>query len=274
MIVSFHPLFRADRNIICAGREPGHAELSAIREASAVILPQGCPQGLYFTARNNCLNIFPNYDARFHYPGKTGQIRLFREKSIPHPPTEIFSSLDEFKRRYPGPYGPNLPLVFKFDWGGEGDTVFFVKSNDELERCIVSAARCEASGQNGFLIQEYIPCANRSLRVAVIGGCIISYWRTCRNQNGFHASLSKGAHIDRLGDPGLKERGEKIVAELCRRSAINLAGMDVIFAEGDYPMQPLMLEINYFFGRVGLGGSQEYYRILTKEIKRWLSSLD
>jgi ribosomal protein S6--L-glutamate ligase len=34
-----------------------------------------------------------------------------------------------------------------------------------------------------------------------------------------------------------------------------------------------MLEINYFFGRIGLGGSQEYYRILRKAIKRWIASL-
>ena len=46
MIVSFHPLFEADKNIICAGREPGADDLAAIKAAEAVILPQGCRQSL------------------------------------------------------------------------------------------------------------------------------------------------------------------------------------------------------------------------------------
>ena len=31
-----------------------------------------------------------------------------------------------------------------------------------------------------------------------------------------------------------------------------------------------MLEINYFFGRRGLGGSDAYYEILNREIHNWL----
>ena len=33
MVVSFHPLFEADCNILCAGREPGPGDLAAIRSA-------------------------------------------------------------------------------------------------------------------------------------------------------------------------------------------------------------------------------------------------
>jgi ribosomal protein S6--L-glutamate ligase len=32
-----------------------------------------------------------------------------------------------------------------------------------------------------------------------------------------------------------------------------------------------MLEINYFFGRRGLGGSDAFYEILKREINTWLS---
>ena len=60
MIVSFHPLFEADRNIICAGRE----DPAAIRAADAVILSQGCYRALYEMAWENCPHVFPNYDAR------------------------------------------------------------------------------------------------------------------------------------------------------------------------------------------------------------------
>lgn len=273
MILSFHPLFRGDCNILCAGREPSFSDLTAIRNARAVILPQGCTQQLYFMAKNNCANVFPNYDIRFRYPGKIGQIKVFLEKSVPHPSTEIFHNVADFKRRYGGFESPVLPLVFKFDWGGEGDTVFLVQSLSEFEQIILHAARCEASGQSGFLLQQYIPADNRSLRVTVIGDSMLSYWRTREDQRGFYANLSKGAKIDQAADPQLREAAEKLVWQFCRSTGINLAGLDVIFDEGPDNPLPFLLEINYFFGRVGLGGSTEYYRILRKAIKRWLRAV-
>ena len=65
MILSFHPCFDADRNIICAGRDPDEKDLAAIRAADAVILPQGCREALYLLVRQNCPHVFPDYDARF-----------------------------------------------------------------------------------------------------------------------------------------------------------------------------------------------------------------
>jgi ribosomal protein S6--L-glutamate ligase len=41
-------------------------------------------------------------------------------------------------------------------------------------------------------------------------------------------------------------------------------------AEEERP-QPLFLEINWIFGRRGLGGSEGFYRILIPEIHRWLA---
>ena len=275
MIVSFHPLFRGDHNILCAGREPGPSDLYAIRAANAVVLPQGCQRQLYFMARDNCPNVFPNYDARFRYPGKIGQIKLFIEESISYPPTQVFQNLVEFKRRYPGSSSPSLPLVFKFDWGGEGETVFFARSLIELDQLLNRTARYEASGQFGFLLQQYIPSGHRSLRVVVIGDGILSYWRICEEKNVFQtANLSKGAKLDLVGDSGLKKKAENTVSDFCRCTGINLAGFDVIFAENESTPRPLLLEINYFFGRVGLGGSEHYYRLLKKAIKRWLKTID
>ena len=100
MIVSFHPLFEADKNIICAGRDPDADDLVAIKKASAVILSQGCRQSLYEMARDNCSHVFPNYDTRFNYPGKIGQTRLFQKYSTAHPHTEIYPSLDEFRKQF------------------------------------------------------------------------------------------------------------------------------------------------------------------------------
>ena len=133
MIVSFH------KNIICAGREPGADDLAAIKAAAAVVLPQGCRQSLYEMASDNCKHVFPNYRVRFNFPGKIGQIRLFRETGWAHPPAELYPSVAEFKQHYgeaPGDISFGLPCVFKFDWGGEGETVYLINSPDELREVL------------------------------------------------------------------------------------------------------------------------------------------
>ena len=92
----------------------------------------------------------------------------------------------------------------------------------------------------------------------------------------FGTSLSKGARIDTTSDPTCRRRALSLTQKLCRRSGINLAGFDLIFDESGVhanPREPLVLEVNYYFGRSGLGGSERYYRRLGAEIDRWLHSL-
>jgi len=95
MILSYHPCFKADKNILCAGREPDADDLAAIKASHAVILPQGCRQSLYQMAHGNCGHVFPNFDSKFEYAGKIGQIRLFQEKNVPHPKTETHNQQKE-----------------------------------------------------------------------------------------------------------------------------------------------------------------------------------
>ncbi|UCF93866.1 MAG: hypothetical protein JSW39_06815 [Desulfobacterales bacterium] len=276
MILSFHPCFRADHNIICAGRPPGAGDLAAIRAASAVILSQGCSQALFEMARANCRHVFPNYDARFSFAGKLGQIRLFRQMEMAHPRTESYKNLACFHRRYgraPKEVAFSYPFVFKFDWGGEGHTVYCISSAAGLEDVLQKAQLFEKSGQVGFLIQEYIPNHKKSLRVAVVGREMISYWRIQQRPGSFHASLSRGAHIDGDAEPVLRQKAITAVKAFCEKTGINLAGFDVLFSSKDPNSEPLLLEINYFFGRRGLGGSERYYQILCKEIDLWLKAL-
>ena len=278
MILSFHPCFVADRNLNCAGRKPEADDLDAIKRATAVILPQGCSKRLYQLARKNCKFVFPNYDVRFAYPDKIGQINFFSKKKIAFPLTETFFNLRSFYDRYDDsrrtPFG--YPFVFKFAWGGEGDTVYLIHSALEFEQILKRADDYERTGQNGFLLQEYIHSENRSLRVVVVGESLISYWRIQKDQNNFYASLKKGASIDTVADLDLQDSAKKAVKEFCEKTGINLAGFDLLFASGPRKgkeKKPLFLEINYFFGRKGLGGSQKYYTLLTREIKRWLDDL-
>ena len=277
MIVSYHPLFEADKNIICAGREPDKSDLAVIKAADAVVLPQGCRQRLYEMAREHGKHVFPNYETRFQYPGKTGQVRLFRDTDTPHPESRVFNNMASFRRKYGGrpehmPFA--LPFVFKFDWGGEGDTVHLIKSHKDLDDMLQNADIYEKSGQRGFLIQEYVPNQNKILRVVKIGRRLISYWRISNSQNSFLANLSKGGSIDFDSDPDLQSSARGTIKRFCEKSGINLAGFDVLFSSEKKDRPPLLLEINYFFGRKGLGGSEAYYKILEDEIRNWLDGLD
>ena len=274
MIVSFHPLFEADKNIICAGRQPNEEDLSAIRGADAVILAQGCYRALYEMARENCPYVFPNYDARFKYPDKINQIKLFRKFKITHPASEIFSDVASFQQQYgetPAKLSFDFPVVFKLDWGGEGETVYLIKSALELGNILQKIAGYETSGQAGFILQEYIPSNRRTLRVVILGRRVISYWRIQENNDGFYANLSKGAIIDSEAQPEQQHKSVALVNDLCQKTGINLAGFDVIFSPANGDPDPMLLEINYFFGRKGLGGSENYYRMLLAEIRNWLA---
>ena len=276
MIVSFHPLFEADKNIICAGREPAADDLAAIIAAEAVILPQGCRQSLYEMAAENCQHVFPNYAARFDYPGKIGQIQLFQKNGTAHPHAETYASLDAFRQQYgrnPDDVAFELPCVFKFDWGGEGETVYLINSQKDLQEVLHKAADFERSGQKGFLLQEYVPTQGNSLRVVIIGQSLISYWRTQRDTAAFKSSVSQGARIDTALAPKRQKVAKVFVKNFCSKTSINLAGFDIIFAPIKDHIKPLMLEINYFFGRRGLGGSDAYYKLLKGEIKNWLSKI-
>ncbi|MFO7667787.1 MAG: hypothetical protein R6V76_14290 [Desulfobacterales bacterium] len=278
MILSFHPCFTGDKNKICAGRKPDSAELEAIKNADAVILPQGCSEDLYYMARENCENVFPDYDARFKYPGKTGQILLFQKTETVHPATRIFVSVSSLyyedgniiKENIPFAY----PFVLKLDWGGEGETVYLIKTKAGLKKAFNKAGEFERTGQKGFMLQEYIESGNRSLRVAVIGQKLISYWRVQKEPSLFCTGLSKGAVTDYNSDPALVRVVEERVRTFCGKTGINLAGFDLLFSSEKDDNEPLFLEINYFFGRKGLGGSEKFYKILNGEIKKWLKSLD
>ena len=277
MILSYHPCFVADQNRICAGRQPNREDLSDIKKADAVVLPQGCMESLYRLAKDHCPNIFPNYDIRFEYPGKIGQARLFKKMGAAHPATITFPDVRSLTAQYPlwksNPPLP-LPFVFKFDWGGEGKTVFMVESVDVLSELTARAVRFEKTGQSGFLFQEYIPSTQRSLRVAAIGSHMVSYWRVQENPETFHTSLARGGSLDMKGDPHLQKRARDAVTSFCRESGINLAGFDLLFSGERENPEPVFLEINWFFGRKGLGGSEKYYDMLVGEIRKWISGLN
>jgi ribosomal protein S6--L-glutamate ligase len=269
----------ADQNLLCAGRDPGPKDLKAIQQADVVILPQGCRESLYRLAADNCPHVFPNYDARFAYPEKIGQAQLFQQMAVPFPHTIRFenktltdTAMEKLLHQSP----LELPFVFKFNWGGEGESVFLVRNHDDFKQNLEKAQLYTKSGQYGFVLQEFIPSNGRSLRVVVINETLISYWRIQDNDDGFYTNISKGARLELDADPDLKTSAIAATQQFCKKTGINLAGFDFLFSEtalSNDKIEPLFLEINYFFGRKGLGGSEKYYKLLQQGIADWLKSI-
>ncbi len=277
MILSFHPCFNGEKNIICAGRRPNIDDIQAIKKATAVILPQGCRPDLYKMARQHCRHVFPNYDARFNHPGKLGQIHLFRTTGAPHPLTMTFTSLSKYLHKWNEtalvshfPY----PFVFKFNWGGEGHNVFLIQTAKDLENCLEQAAIFERSGQKGFLIQKYVDGLQRSLRVVIIGEAMYSYWRVQPGSASLlDLSIASGAHIDYFSDEAIQAEAIALTRTFCDQTRINLAGLDLVAASNPSDPKLSFLEINYYFGRRGLGGSSTFYKLLQKSIQGWIAQL-
>jgi ribosomal protein S6--L-glutamate ligase len=192
--------------------------------------------------------------------------------NLPHPKTRLFESIGDALGVFediPASLDFDLPWVFKLPWGGEGDAVFLIESTAEFEEMAVRAGQYETYGQKGFLIQEYIP-TRRSLRIVRIGEIIRSYWRVLDDPGTFGASLAAGAKIDTETDSDLQQTAMDLLDPFCEKTGIDLAGFDALFPDESEIKIPLFIEINYYFGRSGLGGSENFYRLLETEIRRWL----
>lgn len=267
--LSYNRCIETNNNRILRDDVPCAEDICAMRQADAIILPQGCRKSLYFAARRACPHVFPNYDVFFAFPDKTGQAALFKKMGVPHPQTLSFECVSHYSGiSLPFPY----PFVFKFGWGGEGNNVFLIQSAADLHQCLVKAAGYEQQGRRGFIVQEYVATGGLSLRVVVIGKDFYSYWRSL-DGGGFYTNLARGAVIDYESFPHLQEKAVAELRDFCVETGINLAGFDFLFDADDIEQNPLFLEINFCFRCRGLGGVDMYHRYLEKAVKAWLAGV-
>jgi ribosomal protein S6--L-glutamate ligase len=269
MILSFHPCFVADAQIILADRKLSAEDRRLIQTADAVILPQACSLALYEACSKSEAYVFPDYALRFKYPGKFGQSILFEKLRIPHPATNRWPSVKNFRDYLTVENGPphEMPFFIKAGQSHEGDGVLFVTDRNSLETAL---ARLEEAGSGGFISQELISCAGNVLRTVVLHKRIITYWKRADPSHGFISTVSHGARVDKKWKPGLQKKGKAQAQRICEKTGINLAAFDFAFNLDHPDPQPFILEINYYFARRGLGGSFRYYRLLLKAIQEWV----
>jgi len=273
MILSFHPCFDTDVQIILGDRPLSSGDLELVRKAKAVILPQGRTEDLYDACTKSNALIFPRYEMRFKYQGKTGQSLLFKCFGCPHPETLCWSSVEEFKNEYKDielfPHA--LPFLVKADKAHEAEGVSLVKDSASMLETLDYLIKRERSGVSGFVTQAYIASGGNVLRAVIIGRKVVTYWKRPYKHGKVITSISRGAIIDHDWKPDLQEKGRVQAQSLSKKTGINLAAIDFIFPFTEKEPAPLFLEINYYFGRRGLGGTKNYYRLLHEAIQDWLS---
>jgi len=269
MILSFHPCFVADAQIILADRALSADDRRLIQTADAIILPQSCSAELYRACKSSSSLLFPDYGIRFKRTGKVGQSLLWEEMGFPHPQTRRWASIRDFKsfRRRKGKLPHDPPFFLKANRSHEGEGVFFVTDEDSLETAL---ERLEKAGPEGFISQKAIPCEGNALRAVVLHKKIITYWKRPGKPDGIITTVSHGARVDKEWKPELQEKGRAQARWISEKTGINLAAFDFVFDPGNPDPQPFILEINYYFGRRGLGGSLRYYRLLLNAIREWL----
>ncbi|MCP4598916.1 hypothetical protein, partial [Neptuniibacter sp.] len=132
--------------------------------------------------------------------------------------------------------------------------------------------RREDSGLAGFVTQAYVPSGGNILRAVIIGKKVIAYWKRPEEPGQVITTISKGAIIDHQWRPDLQEKGRAAAQSLAAKTGIDLAAVDFVFPLSEKDPEPLFLEINYYFGRRGLGGSEKYYQLLYQAIRQWLEA--
>ncbi len=273
MILSLHPCIEIGIPSLIHAQRLTREQINLIKRAKAIILPQGITPEIYLCCRGHCRNVFPNYDHRFPGEGKVGDAILWQHFNMPHPRTEIYGRVSHFIKRHleerkPLPF--DYPFVLKANQGGEGNMVYLIEDKTMLSETVFSLQSTEEYVKYpGMVLQEFVHTGGKDLRVIIINTRRYYFWRIQTNPAEWRTNVSKGSIIDFNVDSKTVQKVNSYLGPFLQKTGINLAAIDILFKDET----PLFLEINYYFGRRALGGSDNFYSILKKEVEHWLKDL-
>lgn len=273
-IVSYHPGLVADQNLLLVSQRPvDERDRQAVAGASAVLLPQVCRRDLHALVASLGKPHFPRPEVHLTLDGKVGNHLLFTRLGLPCPRTlaypDLASAAKAWRAGQPARAGLAPPLVAKGAGGGEGRNVFLVRDPDELLALAGQLETANAFGPPGLVLQELVDSGGRDLRVLLVGDHHEAYWRI--GQPGeFRNNLSQGGRVERQAWPAQMAAGLELALRLQQAAGLDLAGVDVLVPPHG---QPLLLEINFYFGRHALGGLDALRRLWLAAARRWLARL-
>jgi ribosomal protein S6--L-glutamate ligase len=261
--VSFHPEIPMEENLPIFSPLDDPETQALLKAAAGVLLPSYVTPRRYRGITKWCRAWFPRLDTRFNHSGKTQQISLFRTHGVRHPESVTFQNAAELithTARHDPPGG--YPCVLKGDAGGGGSTVFPIRRREDLPRFME-----RLPSERPMLLQRWVDHGGMDLRVVVYGQQAVSYFRI--GDGRFYNNVCRGGRLDHDKRPDLQQKGIDAVRTFCDRTAIDVAGFDLMFPDsGD----PVFVEINFHFGRKGLGGSPGHRRFWTQAARDWRKS--
>jgi ribosomal protein S6--L-glutamate ligase len=201
-----------------------------------------------------------------------GQIRLFQQTRRRYPESIPWDSVDAFcealENQGPSPHA--IPFLIKAETYHEGDGVYFIQTMESLGPVLEKLRLMERTGCKGFISQALIPAEGNVLRAVIMNHTTMTYWKRPRNPHTVITTVQRGAVIDPHWKKDLQDKGLTEANRFSRITGINLASMDFVFPLNEPDPAPFFLEINYYFGRRGLGGTFRYYGLLFQAIQEWL----
>jgi ribosomal protein S6--L-glutamate ligase len=273
-IVSYHPGLAAEENLLLVSQRPlDERDREAVARAAAVLLPQVCRPDLYALVAETGKPHFPRPAVQLSLDGKVGKHLLFTRLNLPCPRTLVFSDLEAAARSWRAGelarVGLAPPLVAKGAGDGEGRNVFLVRDPNELLSLADELETACTFGPPGLVLQELVDSGGRDLRVVLVGDHQQAYWRV--GQTGdFRNNLSQGGRVEREAWPDDMAAGLDLARRLQAAAGLDLAGVDVLVPTCG---GPLLLEINFYFGRQALGGLDSLRRLWLTAVRRWLVGL-
>jgi ribosomal protein S6--L-glutamate ligase len=272
MVASFHPLISAPESRLLVSQRPlDSGDVRAVARSRAVVLPQLCRRDLYCLAVGLGKPVFPRQAARLALDGKVGSLRLFAGLGLPQPRGREFSGLAAAARAWRAGElaGLGAPLVVKGAGGGMGDNVFLAGSPEELSALAGRLDTGCAHGPAGLVVQELVEAGGRDCRVVLWGRRSEAFWRVGA-PGEFRANLSQGGRVDRGSDPAGLARAEELARRLAGLAGLDVAAVDLLLPPGG---EPLLLEINHYFGREALGGGRAFFERYLRAVREWLAGL-
>ncbi|NLI82413.1 MAG: hypothetical protein GX443_12130 [Deltaproteobacteria bacterium] len=258
--VSFLPQVSMEENLPPYSPLDDPTVQGLLRHAVGVLLPEYLTPSRYANITRYARQWFPQLEGRFHSYGKSRQILLFRKLGVRHPESILFETPAQLLTAFlqeGSPWG--YPFVLKGDKGGGGSRVFPIRKPESLPRRVT-----QLPGNEPALMQRWVEHGGKDLRVVVYGDHAVSYFRV--GGGNFYNNVCRGGRIDHTGWPDLQEKGVRAVTAFCREARIDVAGFDLMFPDaGD----PVFVEINFHFGRKGLGGSEGHRLHLRRAIEDW-----
>lgn len=262
--VSFRPEIRMEENLPPFTKIDDSRTIDLLRKAAGVLMPSFVSPWMYRSIIQYAKDWFPRLEVQFNFQGKTRQVYLFEKMGVRHPDSLVFETpvhLQAYLNEHGSPWG--YPMVLKGDLGGGGEAVFPIHRREDLPGHLSNLPK-----DKPLLIQKWVEHGGKDLRVVVYGDQAVSYFRVGGGR--FYNNVCRGGRLDHAGWPDLQRKGVAAVRAFCRRAGIDIAGFDLMFPDEG---EPVFIEVNFHFGRKGLGGTKEHRRHVLSAIQNWRDNL-